>query len=97
MSEETVSFAVISYRSDDGVGRDRSGGAEGERRSSQAKGPVPDDTPKRPDGNARPPKVQPPIAEGISQVTQRGHKAVKSGFVSFFAAQKERSLRRKIA
>ena len=78
-----------------GSGETAAGGAEGERRSSQAKGPVPDDTPKRPDGNARPPKVQPPIAEGISQVTQRGHKAVKSGFVSFFAAQKERSLRRK--
>ena len=26
--------------------------------------------------------------EGISQVTQRGHKAVMSGFVSFFAAKK---------
>ena len=63
-------------------------GAEGERRSSQAKGPISDDTPKRPDGNARPPKVQPPAGEGISQVTQRGHKAVMSGFVSFFAAQK---------
>ena len=88
MSEETVSFAVISYRSDDGVGRDRSGGAEGERRSSQAKGPVPDDTPKRPDGNARPPKVQPPIAEGISQVTQRGHKAVKSGLCPFLLPKK---------
>ena len=53
---------------------DRSGDAEGERRSSQAKGPVSDDAPKRPGGSARPPKVQPPKAEGISQVTQRGTK-----------------------
>ena len=49
---------------------DRSGDAEGERRSSQAKGPVSDDAPKRLGGSARPPKVQPPKAEGISQVTQ---------------------------
>ena len=53
---------------------DRSGDAEGERRSSQAKGPVSDDAPKRLGGRARPPKVQPPKAEGISQVTQRGTK-----------------------
>ena len=53
---------------------DRSGDAEGERRSSQAKGPVSDDAPKRLGGSARPAKVQPPKAEGISQVTQRGTK-----------------------
>ena len=31
-------------------------------------------------------------AEGISQVTKRGHRAVKSGFVSFFAARKTRNV-----
>ena len=71
--------------------RPRRRGAEGESKSSQAKGPVPDDTPKRPDGSARPPKVQPPAREGISQVTQRGHKISRAGgLVSFFAAKKEK-------
>ena len=51
-----------------GSGEIAAGGAEGERRSSQAEGPVPDDTPKRPGEDTRPPKVQlfPPQREGES-------------------------------
>ena len=60
-----------------GSGETAAGGAEGERRSSQAKGPVPDDTPKRPGSKSEHPTTEgatSPAGKGISQVTLRGHK-----------------------
>jgi len=63
-------------------------GAEGERRSSQAKGPVPDDTPKRPGGDTRPPKVQLfPWGKGNLSGNSTGAQSwLNSSFVPFFAA-----------